>query len=467
MTDRNIDANRANDTAYTHSQESDRKASFNLQRTLKQLVDYKNSAVPVIGFVDHESFSEELVSFLNQLLSRGCIDYLILDGEVLPEEFELAMHGQLGQGSANKQVVTHLNEAVRKAAWDGLGLGAGVGRFMKNHPEHFPQLEYSMSYNAWHAGVPCCVYPELTPLGLWRSSNTAAWGATLGQDLACLAGFLAKTKEIALVGITGLEPMQRLLQVLGFDVGVSGVEVDVLRTPLAMGSLLQDLCYGLVCSKCEGSNKPRVLQEFEQRNPHLLDVSGDLLRASGACRLSLEQGGTIYVYGNGGSMADALHISGELLKSYLLSREIDRVTKERLQTCWGGSELAANLEGGLRCVVLGLNPALSTAVDNDFSMRYMQPVQELWTLGRPNDVFIGISTSGNAANIAYLTQVAHVKDMTVIGLTGPDGGKLAQMADISIKAPGQGTDRIQENHILIYHCLCQMLEEHFFGEARL
>lgn len=84
----------------------------------------------------------------------------------------------------------------------------------------------------------------------------------------------------------------------------------------------------------------------------------------------------------------------------------------------------------------------------------------------PKGVLIGISTSGNAKNVNYAVMVAKAKGIPVIGLTGPGGRELARVADISVKAPGSSTASVQENHILLYHLLCRVIEAHYFPEER-
>ncbi len=169
--------------------------------------------------------------------------------------------------------------------------------------------------------------------------------------------------------------------------------------------------------------------------------------------------------GNGGSMADALHISGELLKSYARRRTLPDGLRARLAAQPDGACLARNLEPGLRVVVLGANPSLASAVANDMPDRDVNLAQELLALARPGDVLLGISTSGNARNVTYAAQVARSLNVTVIALTGGDGGKLAPLADVAVRVPAQRTDRVQELHILCYHALCEMLENTFFGDG--
>jgi D-sedoheptulose 7-phosphate isomerase len=163
-------------------------------------------------------------------------------------------------------------------------------------------------------------------------------------------------------------------------------------------------------------------------------------------------------------MADALHISGELLKSYARRRRLPDRLASRLVGQPDGERLARNLEPGLRVVVLGANPSLASAVANDMPDRDVNLAQELLALARPGDVLLGISTSGNARNVNYAAQVARALNLPVIALTGKEGGHLANLADVAIRAPAQRTDRVQELHILCYHALCELLENTFFAD---
>jgi len=212
----------------------------------------------------------------------------------------------------------------------------------------------------------------------------------------------------------------------------------------------------------EGDNP--VLRELVERQPALQEVVIDLARIYRELTRCFRAGGTLFLCGNGGSMADALHISGELLKSYARRRSLSDRASARLAAQPDGELLARNLEPGLRTVVLGLNPSLSSAVANDMPDRDVNLAQELLALARPGDVLLCISTSGNARNAAYAAQVAGALGLTVIALTGVDGGRLASLADVVLRAPARRTDRVQELHIQCYHALCEMLEKEFFGK---
>jgi phosphoheptose isomerase len=206
-----------------------------------------------------------------------------------------------------------------------------------------------------------------------------------------------------------------------------------------------------------------ILEILLREYPALNQARADLIACYTALKRCFLTGGTLYLAGNGGSMSDALHISGELDKSYKKHRPIPPAHRQRLTAVPGGEVLAECLQVGLRSMVLGNNPALASAVENDFSKPYLGYAQELYAMGRAGDVFFGISTSGNAKNILYAVQTARLLSMTTIGLTGQIGGLLSAQADIVIHAPVKETSEVQTWHIQIYHCLCEMLEAQIFS----
>ena len=213
----------------------------------------------------------------------------------------------------------------------------------------------------------------------------------------------------------------------------------------------------------ENPNAAQILEQMMHEYPKLSPLRLDLIHCYNILKRCFLTGGTLYLAGNGGSMSDALHISGELDKAYKKKRPIPPAHSSRLASQPGGDDLAACLQVGLRSVVLGNNPALTSAVENDFSRPYLGYSQELYALGRAGDIFWGISTSGNARNILYAVQTARTLNMNTIGLTGENGGILASQADLVIHAPAKETAEIQTWHIHIYHCLCEMLEEGIFS----
>ncbi|MFC2043256.1 SIS domain-containing protein [Chloroflexota bacterium] len=206
-----------------------------------------------------------------------------------------------------------------------------------------------------------------------------------------------------------------------------------------------------------------ALRDLLGRRPHLKDAAPSLCRTYLSIAESFERGGTLFIYGNGGSMSDALHISGELLKSFSLPRPLTQTQKARLSREQDGEFVAENLENGFRVVALGTNPSLNSAIENDFEARGLGVAQQLNALARPGDVFLGISTSGKARNIYYAAIAAHAAGVRTILLTGEGESRLSEISEISIHAPSGLTDLVQEEHVALYHCLCDMLERDFFG----
>ncbi|HEX9018139.1 MAG TPA: SIS domain-containing protein [Anaerolineaceae bacterium] len=207
-----------------------------------------------------------------------------------------------------------------------------------------------------------------------------------------------------------------------------------------------------------------TLRAMAARYPELAPCVPDLARAFETLLRTFRGGGTLFICGNGGSMADALHIAAELDKSFRRPRALPDELRKRLLDQPGGDALAGALQQGLRTVPLGTNPSLSSAVANDNALRDVSFAQELYALARPGDILLGISTSGNAQNVRFAASTAHALEMPFILLTGPTGGALASQADIAIRAPGSETSEIQSWHILLYHALCEMLEATVFDE---
>jgi phosphoheptose isomerase len=210
----------------------------------------------------------------------------------------------------------------------------------------------------------------------------------------------------------------------------------------------------------------RILDAAVKFDPELDPVAPDLMKSFTVIQRSFSTSGKLFIAGNGGSMADALHISGELDKAYRLPRTLPPGHVQRFAQFPGGEELAKNLQVGLPSLVLGINPTLRSAIDNDVALPNISVAQELYALARSGDVFLGISTSGNAKNLIYAATTARVLGLTVIIFTGKTGGKLKDVADIVIRAPETDTPLVQQWHIKMYHVLCEMLEVHFFKERK-
>ncbi len=201
----------------------------------------------------------------------------------------------------------------------------------------------------------------------------------------------------------------------------------------------------------------RHLTNLLQRRPELAGASQSILQAYEVLRKSFRSGGKVLLCGNGGSAADADHWAGELLKGFCQDRPLSKKERSGLRPA-----IAAKLQGALPAIPLTSFPAASTAFGNDVDpdLAYAQLTS---ALGRRGDVFVGLSTSGNAKNVCAAAEVARAKGLKVIALTGASGGKLKPLTDVCICAPTRETYRAQEYHLPIYHCLSLMLEEEFFG----
>lgn len=203
-----------------------------------------------------------------------------------------------------------------------------------------------------------------------------------------------------------------------------------------------------------------------ERYPELKTIKQEIINTYLIMEQSFSNGGKLLVAGNGGSAADSEHIVGELMKGFTMERKIDETFSSTLKEIDKelGSVLADNLQGTLPAIALDGHVALTTAYMND-----CEPLlcfaQQVNGFGNKGDVFLGISTSGNSKNIIYAAITAKAKGMRVVGLTGGNNSNLEKFADVCIKAPRIETYMIQELHLPIYHCLCLMLEDKFFGKG--
>lgn len=210
-------------------------------------------------------------------------------------------------------------------------------------------------------------------------------------------------------------------------------------------------------------NEDRYIEELIQRYPMLETIKTEIQTSYEILQDCFASGGQLLVAGNGGSCADADHIVGELMKGFVKKRCVPEEFARVLKALGNekGSELAEKLQGGLPAISLGNHAALSTAFLNDVDGAMIY-AQQIYGYGKPGDILLGISTSGNAKNIEYAAITARAKGMRVIGLTGKDGGRLAELSDVAMIVPETETYKIQELHLPVYHTLCLMLEEAFF-----
>ncbi len=161
---------------------------------------------------------------------------------------------------------------------------------------------------------------------------------------------------------------------------------------------------------------------------------GEIERMAKFIIMAYKTGGKVVLFGNGGSAADAQHIAGELVGQFALKRQ------------------------AFPAIALTTNTSILTAVANDYGYDAVFS-RQIEALVNEKDVVIGISTSGNSPNVVEAIEMAKMKGAKTIGLTGGNGGKLAEVADLVLIVPSDITPRIQEAHITIGHIVCELVEK--------
>ncbi|TLS53639.1 SIS domain-containing protein [Paenibacillus antri] len=210
----------------------------------------------------------------------------------------------------------------------------------------------------------------------------------------------------------------------------------------------------------------QALGALLEKYPDIASCQDDIVAAYEIMRESYANGGKALFCGNGGSASDSEHIVGELMKGFMSRRPVSDEERARWIEAYGEEEgryLADHLQGGLPAISLVSHTALLTAFINDVAADMMF-AQQVYGYGKPGDVLVGLSTSGNSANVMRAVQVAKLRGLKTIGLTGRAGGKMAEACDVTIRVPKDSTPDIQERHLPIYHAICIMLEEEFFGK---
>ena len=198
-----------------------------------------------------------------------------------------------------------------------------------------------------------------------------------------------------------------------------------------------------------------MLNELLTRYPALKGMENVIKEAEDAIAECYANGGKVLICGNGGSAADSDHIVGELMKGFLLKRP---VSDERIP-----EELRKGLQGALPAISLNTHSALSSAFLNDVDPEMIY-AQMTYGYAKEGDIFIGISTSGNAKNVCNAMKVAKALGAKTIALTGEGGGKLGELADIAVRVPERETFKVQELHLPVYHYLCAAIEARFYNE---
>ncbi len=206
----------------------------------------------------------------------------------------------------------------------------------------------------------------------------------------------------------------------------------------------------------------RRLHELYQRYPLLRECEAEIRQTLELLLTSYREGGKLLICGNGGSASDSDHITGELMKEFCRKRSLPEEIRRKLKES-GGEALADQIRGALPAISLDSHTALITAIINDIGSDYMY-AQQVYGFGKPGDVLIGLSTSGNAVNVDYAVKTARAVGIKTVLITGKDGGIIKNSADISIRLPEKETYKIQELTLPVYHALCLQLEDCFWGK---
>lgn len=284
----------------------------------------------------------------------------------------------------------------------------------------------------------------------------------LAKRLGETCSILADTLNLEAIVLGGIYP--RNLNLLEKDVRLS-FEKETIDSnakscqilPSSLGEKIDEY------SSLMGNFLTSDSDDLFARYPKLIPQKENIVKALGILIDCHQKGGKILICGNGGSASDSSHIVGELLKGFRKKRPLTKELNSKLSGL--NEEQLKKLQRGIPAIDLTAQSAILTAYANDCSPDLVFAQEVLaYSEGSPNDVLIGISTSGNSKNVVNAILLAKGLGLKTIALTGEKESLLSQNADICVKAPSCETYKIQEFHLPIYHYLCMKLEERLFNE---
>ena len=207
-----------------------------------------------------------------------------------------------------------------------------------------------------------------------------------------------------------------------------------------------------------------TFEELIERYPCLAECGEAIREAAQVMIEAYTEDGKVLTCGNGGSCADSDHIVGELMKGFLKKRPLSSSVVYGMEKMFDdGKEIASKLQRGLSAISLTAQSGILSAFANDVDPELVY-AQLVYGYGRSGDVLIGLTTSGNSANVVAAAKVAKYLGMSTIILTGAKDCKCDEFADIVIHVPETETFKVQELHLPIYHYLCAECEREFFAE---
>lgn len=369
----------------------------------------------------------------------------------------------------------------KAGSFEGYTSGGGIGR---QAAELTKALLAQGKRPAWVAdGHPCNELSAKLMADYAKAGDPDALaffahiGKMLGRGLALLVD--AFNPECIVIGSVFvrcealLRPaMEAELQKEAICHSLKGLRVVPAQTGESLGDLaaIMAALYALEIDPMQAGaeRSEAVLAHYERlfvRYPTLLACREQVMQAYEILLACYQSGHKVLVVGNGGSCADSEHIVGELMKGFYLKRPLCSQKAEKIRAATEAllPGAADFMQQGLPAIALTGHAALSTAVQNDCHP-LLAAAQQVLGYGVAGDVIIGISTSGNAKNVALALSTAKALGLQTLGLTGGNGGWLAQNCACAIVVPGHSPADVQELHLPVYHTLCAMLEAKFFGE---
>ncbi len=207
------------------------------------------------------------------------------------------------------------------------------------------------------------------------------------------------------------------------------------------------------------------IKELSKKHPELLPCEEDIYACVDAVCDMYEAKGTLLMCGNGGSAADCSHIAGELMKGFLLKRPPTSEETDRLRSQNELVDHAEKFQRGIRAISLVEQSALISAFANDVDPELVY-AQSVFALGKREDLFLGISTSGNSKNVVLAAATAKALGLKTIAFTGEKDSKLSAICDITVKVPSSETFEVQQYHLPLYHAVCAEVEKRLFGSNK-
>ena len=208
----------------------------------------------------------------------------------------------------------------------------------------------------------------------------------------------------------------------------------------------------------------RIFEKLYSDYPGLLKNKEEIAAAFSLLKRCAAENAFIYCCGNGGSAADSEHITGELMKGFILRRPLSEEEKARFDGIENGREIASKLQKGIRCISLVSQTGVISAFANDIDPSLVFAQQVYNYAKSEHDVLIALSTSGNSLNIVNPVKAARAAGIKSISITGEKESKLSELSDVTIKLPTTVTYEVQELTLPVYHALCAALESEFFTE---